>query len=158
MQTIARIAADLDRDLMGKDPVFLAVLNGAFMFASDLFKMIQMPCSITFVKMASYQGNKSSGQVKELIGLTEDIEGKDLVIIEDIIDSGLTMKSLLKTLKEKKPASIKIVTLLYKPDAFRGDFEIDHIGLSIPNDFIVGYGLDYNGHGRNLRDIYTLIP
>lgn len=157
-EAVARIAADLDRELMENDPIFLAVLNGAFIFASDLFKMLQMPCSISFVKMASYEGDQSSGKVKELIGLTDDLEGRDVVIIEDIIDSGLTMKSLLATLKLKKPKSIKIATLLFKPDAFKGEYSIDHIGISIPNDFIVGYGLDYNGHGRNLRNIYTLVP
>jgi hypoxanthine phosphoribosyltransferase len=158
LEAVARMAADLDRELMGKDPIFLAVLNGAFIFASDLFKMLQMPCSISFVKMASYEGDQSSGKVKELIGVAENLEGKHIVVLEDIIDSGLTMQSLLKTLESKNPASLRIATLLYKPDAFKGDFKIDHIGITIPNDFIVGYGLDYDGYGRNLRDIYTLLP
>lgn len=158
MEAVARMAADLDRELMGKNPVFLAVLNGAFVFASDLFKMLQMPCSISFIKMASYSGEESTGKVKELIGLAEDLEGKDIVILEDIVDTGLTMTTLLETLRKKKPASIQIATLLFKPDAFKADFKIQHIGITIPNDFIVGYGLDYNGYGRNLRDIYTVIP
>jgi len=158
MGTIARMAANLDRDLMDKDPIFLAILNGSFLFAADLFKMIQMPCTISFIKIASYQGNSSTGKIKELIGLSEELEGRTVVILEDIIDTGLTMKHLLSQLSEKKPAKVIIATLLFKPDAFKADFPIDYIGISIPNDFIVGYGLDYNGYGRNLKDIYTLIP
>lgn len=158
MGTIARIAAELDRDLMDKDPIFLAILNGSFLFAADLFKMIQMPCTISFVKMASYQGAKSTGKIKELIGLSEELKGRTVVILEDIIDSGQTMKHLLAKLSEMGVAEVKIATLLFKPDAFKGSYPIDYTGLSIPNDFIVGYGLDYDGYGRNLKDIYTLKP
>lgn len=157
MESVARIAARMDREMDGKDPIFLAILNGAFIFASDLFKMIQMPCSISFVKMASYSGDSSTGKVTELIGLTEDLEGRHVIVVEDIVDSGLTLQILLKKLKEKNPASVKIASLLFKPDAFKADFEIDYLGMEIPNDFIVGYGLDYDGYGRNLKDIYTLI-
>ncbi len=155
-ETVARLAADLDRDMTGKQPLFLAVLNGSFIFASDLFKQIKMPCRISFVKMASYIGTGSSGKVDQLIGLQEVITGQHIIIIEDIIDSGLTVSKLLEHLKGMQPASIRIVTLLYKPDAFKADFKIDYTGIEIPNNFVVGYGLDYNGYGRNSKDIYTL--
>ena len=157
METVARMAADLDRDLMGKDPLFLSVLNGSFIFSSDLFKMLLMPCTISFVKMSSYEGESTTGKVKELIGLSEDIKGKTVVILEDIIDTGLTMQKFLSILKEKEPADIRIASLLFKPEAFKGDYKIDYLGMSIPNDFIVGYGLDYNGYGRNNKAIYTVI-
>ncbi|MBT3242325.1 MAG: hypoxanthine phosphoribosyltransferase [Bacteroidetes bacterium] len=157
METVARMAADMDRDLMGKDPLFLSILNGAFIFSSDLFKMLQMPCTISFVKFASYAGDSSTGKVKELIGLSEDLKGRNIVILEDIIDTGLTMQQFLPVLEKKKPASVRIASLLYKPEAFKGSYSIDYIGMSIPNDFIVGYGLDYKGYGRNLKAIYTVI-
>jgi len=154
--TIARMAADLDRDLYGKDPLFLAVLNGSFVFAADLFKQIKMPSRISFVKMASYMGTGSSGKVDQLIGLQEVITSQHIVILEDIIDSGLTITKLLDHLNSMKPASIRIATLLFKPDAFKANFKIDYLGMEIPNNFVVGYGLDYNGYGRNSKDIYTL--
>jgi len=155
-ETIARMAADLDRDLYGKDPLFLAVLNGSFIFAADLFKQVKMPCRISFVKMASYIGTGSSGKVDQLIGLQEVITGRHIVILEDIIDSGLTITKLLEHLQSMQPASIHIATLLFKPDAFQASFRIDYLGIEIPNNFVVGYGLDYNGYGRNSKDIYTL--
>lgn len=155
-ETVARMAADLDRDLWGKDPLFLAILNGAFMFAGDLFQQIQMPSRISFVKMASYLGTGSTGKVDQLIGLQESIAGQTVVILEDIIDSGLTITKLLEHLKSLQPADVKVVSLLFKPDAFQGNFHIDYLGMEIPNDFVVGYGLDYNGYGRNYRDIYKL--
>ena len=155
-ETIARMAADLDRDMYGKDPLFLAVLNGSFVFSADLFKQIKMPCRISFVKMASYMGTGSSGKVDQLIGLQEVITGQHIIILEDIIDSGLTITKLLDHVNNMKPASIKIATLLFKPDAFQANFKIDYLGLEIPNNFVVGYGLDYNGYGRNSKDIYTL--
>ncbi len=155
-ETIARMAADLDRDMFDADPLFLAVLNGSFIFAADLFKQIKLPARISFVKMASYIGTGSSGEVDQLIGLQEDITGKNIVIIEDIIDTGLTLTKLIDNLKAMRPASIRIVTLLYKPDAFKANFKIDYVGIEIPNNFVVGYGLDYNGYGRNSKDIYTL--
>ncbi len=156
--TVKRIASDLDRDFMGKKPVFLSVLNGSFMFAADLFKELCQPCTISFVKMASYVGKSSSGAVKELIGLNEDLRDQTVIIVEDIIDTGLTIQKLLGDLVAHQPAEIKIVTFLHKPDAFRGNYHIDYLGLSIPDEFIVGYGLDYDGYGRNLKDIYTLLP
>jgi hypoxanthine phosphoribosyltransferase len=155
--TVDRMASEINRDCLGKDPVFLAVLNGAFVFASDLLKKIDFPCSISFVKLASYQGTSSSGQVKSLIGLNEDLKDREIIIIEDIIDSGTSMKYLLAELKGYNPVSIRIASLLFKPEAFKEDYPIDYIGLSIPNDFIVGYGLDYNGYGRNLKQIYTVV-
>jgi hypoxanthine phosphoribosyltransferase len=157
-ETVARMAADLDRDLFNKDPLFLAVLNGSFIFAADLFKQIKMPARISFVKLASYIGTGSSGKVDQLIGLQEIITGQHIIIVEDIIDSGQTMTKLLEYLNGQQPASIRIATLLYKPDAFKANFKIDYIGLEIPNNFVVGYGLDYNGYGRNSKDIYTLNP
>lgn len=157
LDAVDQIAKDLNRDLKDRDPLFIAVLNGAFIFASDLFKVLNFPCSISFVKLASYHGTSSSGNVKKLIGLNEDIEGREIVILEDIVDTGTSMKSLIAQLEELKPVNIRIASLLFKPDAFKEDFPIDYIGLSIPNDFIVGYGLDYNGYGRNLKEIFTLV-
>jgi hypoxanthine phosphoribosyltransferase len=155
-ETVARMAADLDREIGDQNPLFLAVLNGSFVFAADLFKQIKMPCRISFVKLASYIGTGSSGRVDQLIGLQETITGQNIVIVEDIIDSGLTLTKLLEHLKTMQPASVRIATLLFKPDAFKADFPIDYKGIEIPNNFVVGYGLDYNGYGRNSKDIYTL--
>ncbi len=156
-ESVKRMASELNRDLEGKDVLFLGILNGCFMFASDLMKEIDIPCQISFVKIASYQGTSSTGNVKRLIGINEDIKDKTVVILEDIIDSGITMENIVKQLKGYEPAKILISTFLFKPDAFIKDFEIQYVGMKIPNDFIVGYGLDYDGFGRNLRDIYTLI-
>ncbi|MFO7721654.1 MAG: hypoxanthine phosphoribosyltransferase [Bacteroidales bacterium] len=150
------MAAEISRDLAGKEPLLLSVLNGSFMFASDLMKSMTIPLEISFVKMASYHGTRSSGAVRCLIGLDEKISDRHIVIVEDIIDTGVTMAHLLSDLQEFHPASIKIAALLFKPEAFSGTFEIDYCGFSIPNNFVVGYGLDYDGHGRNYPDIYTL--
>ncbi|MFH0760571.1 MAG: hypoxanthine phosphoribosyltransferase [Bacteroidota bacterium] len=151
-----RIAADLSRDLAGKDPLFLAILNGAFMFSADLFHKVTIPCRISFVKMASYLGTGSTGKVHQLIGLQESLAGQTVVILEDIIDTGLTISKLLEHLKTFQPAEVRIASLLFKPDAFKADFKIDYLGIKIPNDFVVGYGLDYNGYGRNYPEIYKL--
>jgi len=156
-EAIAKVAAQMNQDLAGKDVIFLGILNGAFLFAADLFKLIDLETQITFLKVASYQGTSSSGKVKRLIGINEDIENKTVVVLEDIIDSGITMDYILKQLRGYEPKEIKIATLLFKPDAFEKDFDIDYIAIDIPNDFIVGYGLDYDGYGRNLKHIYTLI-
>lgn len=153
---IKEIAAQMNTDLKGKDVIFLGILNGCFMFAGDLFKNIEIPSQITFLKLASYQGTTSSGNVKRLIGINENIEGKTVVIIEDIIDTGNTLDNIIKQLKGYEPAEIKTATLLHKPSAYKKDLPIEYIGFSIPNDFIVGYGLDYDGFGRNLKDIYTI--
>lgn len=154
--SIQHIADRMNNDLLDKDPVFIAVLNGAFIFASDLFKKITINCQISFLKIASYHGTNSTGEVKDLIGLDEDITGRTVVIIEDIVDSGLTLEHIIQILKKHKPAEIKICTLLFKPNAYKKNIKIDYIGMEIPNDFIVGYGLDYNGYGRNTNDIFVL--
>ena len=156
-KAVGRVADSINEDLKGKDPLFIVVLNGAFMFASDLLKKIELDNNITFVKLSSYSGTRSSRVVKELIGLNETVKGRTVVIIEDIIDTGLTMQRMLEILQQQEVEEVKIATLVFKPDAFQGDYPIDYIGLDIPNDFILGYGLDYDGYGRNLPDIYKII-
>ena len=156
-KSIAKVAEQINADLAGKDVIFMAILNGAFMFASDLYKQIKFDSQITFLKLASYDGTTSSGKIKRLIGINEDIKNKTVVVIEDIVDTGNTMESILRQLKGYEPAEIKIATLLLKPEIFKNRFPVDYIGLEIPNEFIVGYGLDYDGFGRNLVDIYTVI-
>ena len=154
---VAKIAVRLNNELKGKEVIFIGILNGSFMFASDLFKQITLDCRITFVKVASYQGTISSGTVKSLIGINENIKGKVVVVLEDIIDSGETLENIICQLKGYEPEQILIATFLFKPNAFKKKFKIDYIAIEIPNDFIVGYGLDYDGFGRNLPEIYTLI-
>lgn len=153
---VDKLAAMINRDLEGKCPLFLVILNGSFMFAADLLKRVNLNCEVSFVKLASYAGSRTTGEVKQLIGLGENLRGRDVIILEDIIDSGITMEHLLEQLQTKEPASVRIMTFLFKPAAFQKNFPIDYIGLSIPNDFIVGYGLDYDGLGRNLPDIYKI--
>lgn len=153
---IKRIAQQINADLKDKNPIFLAVLNGSFMFAGELMKEVTIPSEITFVRLASYRGTTTTENVQEVLGLNEGIEGRDVVIVEDIVDSGHTMTSLLKELGNYKPASIKIATLLFKPAALVKKLDLDYVALEIPNDFIVGYGLDYDGYGRNLKDIYKI--
>ena len=154
---VARIGAEISRDMQGRELVFVCVLNGAFMFAADLLKNISVPCEISFIRVASYEGMESSGAVREVIGLTQSLEGKSVVIVEDIIDSGLTMKYLLEQLRSKGAADLRIASLLVKYDNLQTPLDIAYSCFSIPNDFIVGYGLDYSGFGRNLRNIYTVI-
>ena len=154
---IKDIANQINEDYKGKSPIFLVLLNGAFMFASQLLKELTLDCETSFVKYASYNGTQSTGNVKELIGLNSSLEGRDIVIIEDIIDSGYTMKCILKKLEDLKVASVKIATMLFKPNAFEFDYKVDYIGMNIGNEFIVGYGLDYNEHGRNYGSIYKVI-
>lgn len=149
------MADEMNAQLLGKDVVFIAILNGAFMFASDIFKRIEFNAQISFIKFASYEGTKTTGNVKKLIGLNEDLTGKTVVILEDIIDSGITMEKIIDQIKEHGPEDIRVASLLVKPDAFMKTYTIDYIGMEIPNDFIVGYGLDYDGYGRNLTAIYT---
>ncbi len=156
-QAVQKIAEKMEKDLTGKNPLFLVILNGAFMFAGDLFKYLHFPAEISFVKFASYSGTNSTGAVKQLIGLNENLEGRVIVLVEDIVDTGISMERILKDLAPKKPAEVKIATLLFKPDAYIKDFKIDYVGLEIPNDFIVGYGLDYNGQARNFKDIYKIV-
>ncbi len=154
---IERVAAEINRDFQKKDPLFLIVLNGSFMFASDLMKNIQIPVEVSFVKLSSYAGTETTEQVKELIGLNEDISGRDIVIVEDIVDTGLTMKDMIALVELGNPASISICTMLYKPNKIKVDLDIKYVAMEIPDDFIVGYGLDYDGYGRNLREIYKII-
>ena len=154
---IKRIAERINRDYDGQEPVFLAVLNGSFIFAADLLREIDLPCEISFVKLASYEGTSSSGTIREMIGLGVDITNRPVIIIEDIIDTGLTMAHMLDTLKKQNPASIDICTLLLKPSKLQVKLNVRYICKEIPDDFVVGYGLDYDGFGRNTKDIYTII-
>lgn len=155
-KAVTRIALKLNEDLKGKDPIFLVVLNGAFIFASDLIKKITVDCEVSFVKLSSYSGTRSTRMVKELLGLNEVLKGRTVVVIEDIIDTGITMAGMIAKLKEMEAGDVKIVTCLFKPDAFSKEFNIDYVGIEIPNKFIVGYGLDYDGYGRNIPDIYQI--
>jgi hypoxanthine phosphoribosyltransferase len=154
---VQTVADKINADYQGKNPLFLVVLNGAFMFASDLFKKLTIDCEVSFVKLSSYSGTSTTHVVRELIGLDEALTGRDVIVVEDIIDTGITMENTIQKLKHLQAADVKIVTLLYKPLAFQKDYPIDYIGLEIANDFIVGYGLDYDGLGRNLPDIYKII-
>ena len=154
---VKELANRMNTDLAGKNPLFLVVLNGSFVFAADLLRDITIPCEITFVRVASYEGVSSTGEVKQLLGLTQNIEGSTIIIIEDIIDTGLTMKELLRILKEKNPAEIHIASLLVKPDNLQVDLDIPYRCFDIANEFIVGYGLDYDHEGRNLRHIYQVV-
>lgn len=156
IQAIDDLSVKINSDFEGKNPVFLVVLNGAFMFASDLIKRFNGNCEIEFVRFSSYEGTGSSGNVRELMGLTLDIKNRHIIVLEDIIDTGLTMMVAKDRLKSLGAASVSLATLLYKPKAFKHNYYIDYIGIEIPNDFIVGYGLDYDGLGRNLTDIYKI--
>ena len=157
LKRVKAVADRINTDMAGKNPLLLAVLNGSFMFAADLMRMITIPCEISFVKLASYQGTTSTGEIKEVIGINEDLTGRTVIIVEDIVESGLTMKRMIDTLGTRNPASIHICTLLLKPEKLKIDLNIEYAAMEIPNDFIVGYGLDYDQQGRNLRDIYTLV-
>ena len=156
-QRVKAVADKLNEDLKDKNPLFLAVLNGSFVFAADLMRMITIPCEISFVKLASYQGTVSSGKIGEVIGINEDLKGRTVVIVEDIIDTGFTMKRMLEQLGTRDPESLHICTLLVKPGKLQVPLNIEYAAMEIPNDFIVGYGLDYDQQGRNLRDIYTIV-
>ena len=157
LQEVNRLAAQISRDLEGKNPLFLGILNGSFMFAADLFRRITIPAEISFVKLASYEGTNSTGVIKEVIGLSENISGRTVVIVEDIVDTGCTRKNLLENLGTRSPESIHVCTLLLKPEKLKVSLDVEYVALEIPNDFIVGYGLDYDGYGRNLKDIYTVV-
>jgi len=156
-EAVKAVAEKINRDLADKNPLFICVLNGAFMFAGDLMKYVNIPCEITFIKLSSYAGLYTTGDVKEVLGLSENVVGRNVVVVEDIVDTGITMEKIINSLKTKGASSIKVVTFLQKPDALQRDIEIDYIAMKIPNDFIVGYGLDYDGYGRNLKDIYTVV-
>jgi len=151
------VAKKINSDYAGKNPLFLVVLNGAFLFAADLLRCIDSDgCEVSFVKFSSYAGTESTGKVKELIGLNETLEGRDVIIVEDIVDTGNTIVQMMDDLAKRKCASVKIAALLFKPEAYRKDVKIDYVGIEIPDAFIVGYGLDYDGLGRNLKDIYVI--
>lgn len=154
---VKEIAAKLNESHAGKTPLFLAILNGSFIFASDLLKNITIDCEISFVKLASYIGTSSTGKITTMIGLSESLNGKDIIIVEDIIDTGRTMKNLLGILHDHSPESITIVTLLFKKEALIENIKPDHVGFEVPDKFLVGYGLDYNSMGRNLEKIYVLL-
>ncbi len=157
LKAVKAVANQINTDLSGSNPLFICVLNGAFMFASDLMKEISFPCEITFIKLSSYEGLYTSGSVKEIIGLNESVVGRNVVVVEDIVDTGITMERILESLVAKGAKDIHVATFLQKPDALQRDIKIDYIAMKIPNDFIVGYGLDYDGYGRNLKDIYTVV-
>ena len=156
-QRVNEVGKQISEDLKGKNPLFLAVLNGSFVFAADLLRSVDIPCEITFIRMSSYDGVNSTGDVKQIMGLKENIEGRTVVIVEDIVDSGLTMRELLGLLAKKNPGEVHIASLLVKPGNLRVDLNIPYRCFDIPNDFIVGYGLDYDGEGRNLSNIYTVV-
>jgi hypoxanthine phosphoribosyltransferase len=157
LREVRRVADEINNDLKDETPLFLSVLNGSFMFTADLMKHITIPCEISFVKLASYQGVSSTGAIKEVIGINEDIAGRTVVIVEDIVDTGLTMQRLIETLGTRGPKDIHIASLLVKPDKLKVKLNIEYVAMKIPNDFIVGYGLDYDGYGRNYPDIYTVV-
>jgi hypoxanthine phosphoribosyltransferase len=154
---VQRMAEEINRDYKDKTPLFLAILNGSFVFAADLIRKITIPCHISFVKLASYSGTTSTNNVREMIGLNEEIEGRHIIILEDIVDTGITLDHLIRDIEKLKPADVRVACFTFKPEAFTKTFRIDYMGISIPNDFIVGYGLDYDGYGRNLPDIYKIV-
>ena len=155
-EAVKRMAAQVEQDMKDETPVFIGVLNGAFMVVSDFVKHYKKPCEISFVKLSSYEGTTSTHEVKQLLGLSQDLEGRTVVIIEDIVDTGNTVVELKKMFENKNVKQLKIATLFFKPEAYSKDITIDYIGFEIPNKFIVGYGLDYDGLGRNLPEIYQL--
>lgn len=157
MQQVRRVAGEINKDYEGQQPLFLVVLNGAFVFAADLMREISVPAEVSFVKLASYEGTSSTGTVREVIGLNTDITGRPIIIVEDIVESGITMAHMIETLKKQNPKSIDICTLLVKPEKLEVKLDIRYVAMEIPNDFILGYGLDYDGLGRGLKDIYTIV-
>ena len=156
-QRVKELAIRISKDLEGKNPLLLGVLNGSFIFAADLMREMTIPCEISFVKLASYQGITSTGKVHEVLGINENLTGRDIVIVEDIVDTGRTMKQMAESLGTRNPASVHICTLFVKPDKMEEPLDIEYAAFSIPNDFILGYGLDYDQQGRGLKEIYTLV-
>jgi hypoxanthine phosphoribosyltransferase len=153
---IAEIAAEINKDYSEREPLFISVLNGAFIFAADLVREIKLASSLSFIKLSTYDHASSTGKIKELIGINEKLFKKDIIIIEDIVDSGFTLSYLIEHISELGPASLEVAALLVKPESLKVDVKIKYTGFSIPKDFVVGYGLDYDGYGRNLKDIYFL--
>ena len=157
-QAIKKVAENINRDFEGKDtPLFLSILNGAFMFTADVFKELNISSEVSFVKFSSYQGTSSSGKIKELIGLNEDLTGRHVILMEDIVDTGTTINHVIRQIKTYNPKDVRVATMLFKPDACVEEVSLDYVGMEIPNEFIVGYGLDYNGLGRNYKDIYKVV-
>jgi hypoxanthine phosphoribosyltransferase len=154
-EAIDQVAARLNADYAGRRPLFVVVLTGGFMFATDLLKRFTGECEIVFIRVASYEGTESSGQVQEILGLREDVKGRDIVLVEDIVDTGTTLHHLLPTLEANQPASIEVAAMFYKPASLRYPLTLNYMAMEIPNDFVVGYGLDYDGLGRNLPDVYV---
>jgi hypoxanthine phosphoribosyltransferase len=155
-ERIKELATQINKDYIGKNPIFIGILNGSFMFASDLYKNITVPSTISFIKLVSYKGTTSTGTVITAIGLEEDLSDKDVILIEDIVDTGKTMKEFVATLHKQSPSSIQICTLLHKPEALQHPLDLKYVGFEIPNKFVVGYGLDYDGFGRNSQEIFQL--
>ena len=156
-EEVKRVASEINKDYAGKKPLFIAILNGSFMFAADLFKEINIEAEICFIKLASYKGTKSSGQVITAIGLDVDLVGREIIVIEDIVDTGNTLTKFLPQIHHHHPASLKIAALLHKPEAMVHPIKIDYLGFSVPNKFLLGYGLDYDGLGRNIKEIFQLV-
>ena len=156
-ERVKALAEQMSKDLEGKDPLFLGVLNGSFIFAADLMREMTIPCEISFVKLASYQGTTSTGKVREVLGINEDLSGRTVVIVEDIVESGQTMKQMIESLGTRNPESVRICTLFFKPEKLKEDLNLDYVAFSIPDDFILGYGLDYDGLGRELKDVYSIV-
>jgi len=156
-ETVNKMAKQIGKDVKGKNPLFLIVLNGSFVFAADLVRQMDFDCEVSFVKLSSYVGTTTTSVVRELIGLDEVLTDRTVIIVEDIIDTGITMASTIGKLQHLQAAEVKLATFLFKPDAFQKDFKIDYIGIEIPNDFIIGYGLDYDGLARNYPDIYKVV-
>ena len=154
---IKTVAAQISKDMEGKNPLFLGVLNGAFIFAADLMREMTIPCEISFVKLASYQGTTSTGTIQEVIGINENLTGRTVIIVEEIVESGATMKRMIEQLGTRNPASVHICTLFFKPEKLKEELDLDYVVFRIPDDFIVGYGLDYDQGGRGLKDIYTIV-
>ena len=154
---IKTVAAQISKDMEGKNPLFLGVLNGAFIFAADLMREMTIPCEISFVKLASYQGTTSTGTIQEVIGINENLTGRTVIIVEDIVESGATMKRMIEQLGTRNPASVHICTLFFKHEKLKEELDLDYVVFRIPDDFIVGYGLDYDQGGRGLKDIYTIV-
>ncbi|MEO7264839.1 MAG: hypoxanthine phosphoribosyltransferase [Ferruginibacter sp.] len=154
---VKRLGEEINRDYQGKRPLFIAILNGSFMFASDLFKEITIDAEICFIKLASYKGTRSTGHVITSIGLDESLKGRHVIVLEDIVDTGKTLNEFLPQLRDQQPETLKIAALLHKPDALVHPLKIDYLGFNVPNKFLLGFGLDYDGLGRNLKEIYQLV-
>ena len=153
---VRRLAAEVSRDYEGRDLVACPILTGAFMFAADLIRRLTLPCEVSFVRYASYSGMSSTGEVKCMLPFSPEVEGRDVLIIEDVVDSGFSMKHMLQAVNALHPHSVRICTLFFKPNAFKGDYKVDYVGREIGNEFIVGYGLDYDEYGRTLKDVWVV--